>query len=155
MVEIVTKAFGKVAIEDERIICFDHGILGFPDLKNFTLIYDIDKGNEATIKWLQSIEEPNFAIPVMNPDLVIPGYTPVFNRELLAPLGDNLESENILMFVTVTVPKDITNTTVNLKAPVIISIENRKAVQLICDNEEYDIKHSIYEDLMAKKASNA
>lgn len=155
MVEIDTKAFGKIVIEDERIISFEHGILGFPDLKNFTLIYDIDKGDEATIKWLQSIEEPNFAMPVMNPDLVVPGYTPVFNRELLTPLGDNLESENILMFVTVTVPKDITKTSVNLKAPVIISIENRKAVQLICDNETYSVKHGIYEELMAKKASDA
>lgn len=155
MVEINTKAFGKVAIEDDRLIRFDHGILGFPDLKDFTLIYDIDKGNESTIKWLQSIQEPNFAMPVMNPDLVIPGYTPVFNKELLTPLGGNLDSENILMFVTVTVPKDITKTTVNLKAPIIISIDNRKAVQLICDDESYSIKHGIYEDLMAKKAANA
>jgi len=155
MVEVNTKVFGKVVIEEEKLIRFDHGILGFPDLKDFTLIFDVEKGQEARIKWLQSIQEPNFALPVMNPDLVIPGYTPKFNAELLTPLGDNLDSENILMFVTVTVPKDITKTSVNLKAPIIVSVDNRKAVQLICEDDAYSVKHAIYDDLMAKKTVQA
>lgn len=155
MVEVTTRAFGKIAIEDEKIIRFEHGILGFPDLKDFTLIYDIDKGSEASIKWLQSLQEPGFAMPVMNPDLVVEQYRPMFNRELLTSLGDNLDSENILMFVTVTVPKNIEQTTVNLKAPIIISVEERKAVQLICEDDTYSIKYAIYDKLMAKKAAQA
>lgn len=152
MVEINTRVFGQIAIDDDKIIRFDNGILGFPDLKDFTLIYDVDKGNEASIKWLQSIQEPSFAMPVMNPDLVMPGYSPIFDRDFLAPLGDNLDSENILMFVTVTIPKnDITKTTVNLKAPIIVSIENRKAVQLISDDEAYSVRYAIYDVLQAQK----
>ena len=149
MVEINTRIFGKIAIEDEKIIRFDSGILGFPQLKDFTLIYNAEKGNDSGIKWLQSLQEPAFAMPVMNPELAMPGYTPQFDRELLTPLGDNLETDNILMLVTVTVPKDITKTTVNLRAP---SMDNRKAVQLICDDEEYSIKYAIYDTLMATNA---
>jgi flagellar assembly factor FliW len=152
MVELNTKAFGPIAVEDDKIVYFEHGILGFPDLKEFTLIYDDEKGADTPIKWLQSIDEPGFAMPVMNPELVIAGYTPHLERELLAPLGDNLASDNILIFVTVTVPRDIKKTTVNLKAPIIISIENRRAVQLICDDEGYDVKHAIYDKIMAAKA---
>lgn len=152
MVEVNTRAFGKIAIEDDKIIRFDHGILGFPDLTDFTLIYDVEKGNDTAIKWLQSLQEPDFALPVMNPDLVMQGYEPRFDRDLLAPLGENLEADNILMFVTVTVPKDITKTTVNLKAPIIISMDKLKAVQLISDDDNYEIKHSIYNSLMAKMA---
>ncbi len=155
MVEIETRAFGKIAIEEEKIIRFERGILGFPDLKDFTLIYNIEKGSESSIKWLQSLQEPGFAMPVMNPELVMPGYTPQFDRDFLAPLGDNLDSENILMFVTVTVPSDVTQTTVNLKAPIIVSVDNRKAVQLICEDERYSIKYAIYDDLMAHKAVDA
>lgn len=40
MVEVNTNAFGKIAIADDKIIRFEHGILGFPDLKEFTLILD-------------------------------------------------------------------------------------------------------------------
>ncbi|HBV84906.1 MAG TPA: flagellar assembly protein FliW [Lachnospiraceae bacterium] len=155
MVEIDTRIFGRIAIEDEKVIRFEHGILGFPDLKDFTLIFNEDKGAESSIKWLQSLQEPAFAMPVMNPDLVIPGYSPKFSADLLHPLGENLDSENILMFVTVTVPKDITKTTVNLKAPIIVSIDNRKAVQLISDDDAYSVKHAIYEELMAQKAVQA
>jgi flagellar assembly factor FliW len=154
MVELDTRAFGKITVEKDKIVTFEHGILGFPDLKDFTLIYDDEKGVDTPIKWLQSMDEPGFAMPVMNPELVIKGYTPHLDSELLAPLGDNLASDNILMFVTVTVPKDITKTSVNLKAPIIISVENLKAVQLICDDEGYDVKHAIYDKIMAKKAQS-
>ena len=92
MVELDTRAFGKIAIEEDKIIRFDHGILGFPDLKDFTLIFNVDKGMESSIKWLQSLQEPGFAMPVMNPELVMPGYSPKFDRDLLIPLGDNLDS---------------------------------------------------------------
>ena len=151
MRELNTRAFGPIAIEEDKIIRFEHGILGFPDLKDFTLIFNLEKGQESSIKWLQSL--PNFAMPVMNPELVMPGYSPKFDRDFLTPLGDNLDGDNIIMFVTVTVPKDITKTTVNLLAPIIISVDNRKAVQLISDDEAYDIKHAIYDDLMADKAA--
>jgi flagellar assembly factor FliW len=150
MVKLKTKAFGQIEVEDDKIIRFDHGILGFPDLKDFTLIFDEDKGADSPIKWLQSIDEPGFAMPVMNPELVINGYTPHIDSELLSAIGDNIQSDNILILVTVTVPKDITKTTVNLKAPIIISIDNRKAVQLICD-DDYSIKHGIYDRIMAAK----
>ena len=56
------------------------------------------------------------------------------------------------MLVTVTVPKDITQTTVNLKAPIIVNVEERKAVQLISDDDAYSIKYAIYDKLKAKKA---
>ena len=36
MVEVNTRIFGRIAIEDDKIIRFDHGILGFPDLRDFT-----------------------------------------------------------------------------------------------------------------------
>lgn len=152
MVEVNTNAFGRIAIGDDKIIRFEHGILGFPDLKNFTLIFNIEKGAEASIKWLQSLDEPNFAMPVMNPGLVIDNYTPMFDRELLTPLGGDLIPDNLLMLVTVTVPKDVAQTTVNLKAPIIINVEERKAVQLISDDDSYSIKYAIYDKLKAKKA---
>lgn len=148
MVEVNTRVFGKIAVEEDKIIRFESGILGFPDLKEFTLIYNLDKGKESGIKWLQSLEEPGFALPVMNPELVMSGYEPKFPQELLAPLGE-LEEEDTLVLVTVTVPKDIKKTTVNLRAPIIINAGTCKAVQLIADDENYSIKYAIYDSLMA------
>lgn len=153
MVEVKTRLFGTIQMEDDKLIHFDRGILGFPQLRTFTLIYDVDKGKDAAIKWLQSVEEPGFAMPVMNPDLVMADYCPKFDRELLTPLGSELGSENTLLLVTVTVPKDVTATTVNLRAPIIINTDTNKAVQLINDDEQYSIKYAIYDTLMAARAA--
>ena len=89
-------------------------------------------------------------MPVMDPTLVMPDYNPVIEDELLKPM-DLTDPENILVLVTVTVPRDIEKMTVNLMAPIIISGENRKANQIIVDQAEYLVKYPIYEILKAAK----
>ena len=67
--KINTKVFGEVEIADDKIIHFPSGIVGFPELTEFTLLHDEEKG-AGSIHWLQSIQEPGFAMPVMDPLLV-------------------------------------------------------------------------------------
>ena len=147
--EILTKAFGKITIDDEKIINFPKGIVGFPDLTEFALIHDEEKGTE-TIHWLQSIQEPGFAMPVMDPLLVCPDYNPEVDDELLSHLGE-LNQEELLVLVTVTVPKDITKMTVNLKGPIVINAAERKATQVIVEGDQYQVKFPIYDILDANK----
>lgn len=147
--EILTKAFGKITIDDEKIINFPKGIVGFPDLTEFALIHDVEKGTE-TIHWLQSIQEPGFAMPVMDPLLVCPDYNPEVDDELLSHLGE-LNQEELLVLVTVTVPKDITKMTVNLKGPIVINAAERKATQVIVEGDQYQVKFPIYDILDANK----
>lgn len=147
--EILTKAFGKITIDDEKIINFPKGIVGFPDLTEFALIHDVEKGTE-TIHWLQSIQEPGFAMPVMDPLLVCPEYNPEVDDELLSHLGE-LDPDELLVLVTVTVPKDITKMTVNLKGPIVINAAERKATQVIVEGDQYQVKFPIYDILDANK----
>lgn len=147
---IKTKVFGEIEIAEDKIICFPSGIIGFPDLTKFTLIHDEDKGIGA-IHWLQSIQEPAFAMPIMDPLIVCPDYNPSVEDELLKPLGE-LKPEEMLVMVTVTIPSDLTKMTVNLRGPVIINAANRTACQVIVDGEEYQVKFPIYDILNAKKA---
>ena len=78
--KLITRIFGEVNVEDNKIINFPHGIIGFPDLKRFTLLFDEEQGT-GTIKWLQSIDEPDFAMPVMDPLVVCPEYKPDIDKE--------------------------------------------------------------------------
>ena len=84
---IKTRVFGEVTIDDSKIINFENGIIGFPDLKDFALIHDAEKGNNVGIRWMQSVQEPNFAMPVMDPLIVCPDYNPVVDDEVLKPIG--------------------------------------------------------------------
>ena len=145
---LVTKLFGDIEIDDEKIVIFENGIIGFPDLKKFTLIYD-EENQGGAINWLQCIDEPAFALPVLNPLLINGGYDPFINDELLKPLG-GITPENIYVLVTVTVPKDIKELSVNLKAPIIINVDEKKGSQIIVE-DNFPVKFPIYEILESQK----
>ncbi len=148
---IQTKIFGEIDIDEEKILHFTNGIIGFPDLKDFALMYDAEKGEKSNIRWLQSLQEPAFAMPVLDPLAVKPDYNPEVEDELLKPIGE-LNPDEMLVLVTLTVPKDITKMSVNLCAPIVIHTESRKACQIIVDDEKYPVKYMIYDVLQKKKA---
>ena len=145
---IETKIFGKIEVDEEKLITFPQGIVGFPELKDFMLIHDGE--GTGSIRWLQSIQEPAFAMPVVDPLTIVPDYNPNIEDELLKPLG-NVTSDNMLVLVTITVPKEIEKMTVNLKGPIVINSESLKAAQLIIDDDKYQVKFPIYEILKAAK----
>ena len=41
--------------------------------------------------------------------------------------------------------------TTNLKAPIIINSDTRKGVQLIVENQDYEVKYNVYDVLKARK----
>lgn len=147
---ITTKVFGEVTIDEDRIITFPGGIIGFPDLTQFAMLHD-EEDSDDTIHWLQSIQEPAFAMPVMDPLIVKTDYNPEVDDELLKSLGE-INPEELLVLVTVTVPSDLTKMTVNLKGPIIINAGNRHACQVIIEGEEYKVKFPIYDILQERKA---
>lgn len=140
--KIDTKYFGTVDIEEEKIIHFENGIPGFEEYKDYTLIYDIGTEEKTFFSWLQSVNEKNLAFPVVNPLNVDENYNPMVEDELLAPLGD-ITNENMLVLLLATIPQDVKKSSVNMKAPLIINSDNRKGMQIIVENEEYEIKHKI------------
>lgn len=149
--KINTRIFGEIEIADDKIIDFENGIIGFPDLKHFTLLHDEEKGTNAGIRFLQSIEEPSFAMPVIDPLIVKPDYAPEVNDELLASTG-TLTDENILVLVTVSVPSDLTKMSVNLQGPIVINVEEHKGCQIIVEGNSYPVRYPIYDILQAGKA---
>lgn len=145
-----TRIFGEVDIDESKLIHFVNGIIGFPDLTEFALIHDEEKGSQTAVRWLQSMQEEGFAMPVIDPLLVMPGYNPQVEDELLKPVG-SLDDDQLLVLVTMTVPRDLTKMTVNLKAPIVVNVAQRKACQIIAEGDEYVVKYPIYDILQASK----
>jgi len=143
-----TRLFGEIEVADEKIISFVNGLIGFPDMKKYTLIFDEEKENKGNIMWLQSLDEPTFAMPVMMPNVLVPDYNPVINDELLEPLG-TLTDDNLFVLVTVRVPKDPKDATINLRAPIIINTDTCLGDQLIVDGDA-PIRYPIYNQLKEK-----
>ena len=147
---INTKIFGEIEISEDKIIYFENGIIGFPELKRFALLHDEEQGSNVGIRFLQSLDEPAFAMPVMDPLTVKPDYNPEVSDELLTGAGQ-ITSENILVLVTVSVPGDLKKMSVNLQGPFVINVEEHKACQIILENGNYPVKFPIYDILHSGK----
>lgn len=143
---IKTKHFGEIELDENKIIYFENGILGFEELKKYTLLFDDESGERPDISWLQSLDEPALAIPVVSPFLVREDYNPEVEDELLKPLGE-LSEDNIVVMISITVPSDLEKISANLRAPFIINSDLRKGAQIIVENPEYDVKYFFYENL--------
>ena len=148
--KVTTRVFGEIEIDDSKVICFPSGIIGFPEMTQFALIYDEEKGKDTPIRWLQSLQETAFALPVMDPLLVMEEYNPEIEDDYLIPLGE-MGEEDALVLVTITVPKDVSQMSVNLQAPIVINAQSKKAVQMIVNAEKYPVKYYIYDLLQNMK----
>lgn len=147
--QMMTRAFGEIEIDESKVIEFPGGIIGFPDLQHFVLLYDEEQGSN-TVKWLQSVEEPGFAMPVLNPLIVKEDYNPSVDDELLKPLGE-MKDEDMIVLVTMTIPHELEKMTVNLRGPVIVNSATCKGCQIIIESDEYKVKYPIYDKLAAAK----
>lgn len=144
-----TKLFGEISIAEDKIITFEKGIIGFPQLKKFALIHDSENEN-TNIQWLQSLDDGAVAFPVMDPNCVVDEYNPVVSDELMERLGKYEVATDLAVAVILRVPSDIKDMSVNLKAPVIINTKNNKAIQLIVESD-LAVRFPIYDILQARK----
>ncbi len=140
--KISTKYFGDIEIGEEKIIHFENGLLGFEEYKNYTILYDIEAGSESLFSWLQSTDEARLAFPVINPVKVDENYDPPIEDAILEPIGE-INQDNLIVFLMATVPADVKEASVNMKAPLIINADTRKGIQVIVEGSEYEIKHKL------------
>lgn len=145
-----TKFFGEVELADEKVLEFPNGLIGFENYKKFAIMYDEESKGKTRISWLQSLEEPLLALPVIDPLAIVEEYIPVIEDELLEALG-NPADEDLLFLLAMTVPSDMTKVTANMKAPIIINAATKKGVQLIVENEDYPVKFSVYDSVQKMK----
>ena len=140
---IQTKFFGNIEIDENKVIKFEDGIPGFEDLKKFLFMTDEDANSPFC--WLQSIEDVNIVFTLINIFKFIPDYNPNVDMEILSKLG-KIEEENLAIYCIANIPKNIKDMTVNLKAPIIINLFNNNAKQIICNNDDYSIKYYVYKN---------
>lgn len=149
---VKTRHFGEIDLDEEKVLTFEDGLIGFEDCKRYTILYNNEEGGNNTISWLQSLDVPELSLPVISPLSVLADYNPIVEDEVLLPLGE-LTEENVIILLTLSVPADITKMSANLKAPLVINADTKKGCQIIAENPDYVVKYNIYEQ--AKKLKEA
>jgi Uncharacterized protein conserved in bacteria len=150
--QVKTRHFGEIDLEESKIIYFENGIMGFEEYKRYALLYDEEEGKKPDISWLQCLDEEALSIPVISPFIVKPEYNPEVDDEQLKSLG-KLTDDNMILLVSITVPSEIEKISSNIKAPFIINSDTKKGAQIIVENSDYEVKYHFYDQLIAYKAA--
>ncbi|MCC0637104.1 MULTISPECIES: flagellar assembly protein FliW [unclassified Clostridioides] len=115
------------------------GILGFENLREYELL-DIE--NNDTLKEFNSTEEDCIGFIIVSPFEIIKEYEIVLNKDIIENL--EIESPNdIMIFNIITLGQTLEESTVNMKAPIVINIKNNYGMQIILQEEKYSIRHPL------------
>ncbi len=122
--------FGEIEFDEEIIITFPNGIIGFEELKKFIIVEDEEC---KPFRWLISIEEPEIGFAILEPTFVLENYYQKvgFDPKIFA------------LFSIVTLNRDISKISVNLKAPIVIDKSKKLGKQIIVDDPELGIRHQL------------
>ena len=148
--KLKTRFFGEIDIDNKKIINFEEGLPGFEDLSKFLFMTDEDENSHFC--WLQSIENIDVVFTLFNVFNFLPDYNPIAEVESLEKLGEAKE-DDLIIYCIANIPEDIKNMSINLKAPIVINMNNNKAKQVICNNEEYAVKYYIYKELLKQRSN--
>lgn len=139
---IQTKYFNEITIEEKNIIHFEHGIPGFLEEKQFVLLPLTD---DNVYYVLQSVKTSELAFVVTNPFLFFKEY----DFELEDATVEQLEikdATDVAVYSILTLQDPFEKTTANLQAPIIINTKNNHAKQVILNDENYKTKHPLFKE---------
>ncbi len=133
--KIKTTLFGEIEFNKDSIITFEEGLIGISDNKKFILI---EKEDFKPFSYLQSVEDSNFTLIVVSPFFIEKNYKFDVHQDDLNAI-EIKDIKEMLILAIVVFSNKIEEITVNLKAPIIININTKKAKQIILLNEEYTV----------------
>jgi flagellar assembly factor FliW len=134
---VETSRFGQLEVDEERLIRFEKGILGFPDQQAYALIQTAD---ESGFYWLQAVDRPDLAFVVCDPRLFVPDYVVPVKLEELSQIGLSDPSAAQVFTVVNKVDDMLTG---NLQGPLVVNVETREARQLVLSDRRYSTRHPL------------
>jgi flagellar assembly factor FliW len=135
--EIETTRFGRITVDDERIMNLPNGLLGFPSHTRFALI---QTGEENYFFWLQSVDEPALAFVVTDPSIFFKDYGVPVREEQAAEL--ELHDLNFAQ-VFVICNKVDEWLTGNLLGPIVVNAQNRMGAQVVLTEKKWTTRQPL------------
>src|SRR5689334_22162310 len=135
--EIQSTRFGRLQVDDERIITFPHGLLGFPDHTRFALI---QTGEENYYFWLQAVEDPNLAFVVTDPTIFFKDYEVPLREET----NQELQLSDAGFLQTFVICNKVGEwLTGNLLGPLVVNAQNRLGQQVVLTEKKYTTRQPL------------
>lgn len=138
---VQTSRFGAMEYQEEQIIHFVKGILGFEDQQQYILL-PIEEEVD-TFYFLQAVGDGKLGFFLVNPFAFFD-----YDFELPHHVVQELEiekTENLKVLTLLSTPGSLQEATTNLMAPIIMNVHSKKAKQVVLENGKYDIKQPLFQ----------
>ena len=136
--DIVTTRFGRLSVDDERIMTFPRGLLGFPSYTRYALI---QTGEENYFFWLQAVEEPSLAFVVTDPSIFFKDYEVPLREEM----ATDLELTDPSLVQTFVICNKVDEwLTGNLLGPILVNAANRTAMQVVLTEKKWTTRQPLF-----------
>ena len=135
--DIQTTRFGTISVDDERVITFPRGLLGFPDHSRFALI---QTGEENYFFWLQCVDEPNLAFVVTDPTIFFKDYDVVLKEETQQEIALSDPAYAQVFVICNKVGDWLTG---NLQGPLIVNAQNRRGQQVVLNDKKWTTRQPL------------
>ena len=128
-----TSRFGDIDVSEGQVIRIEGGLFGFTNLSKYIIIHQRSQGSFV---WLQSLERPELAFPLIDPHLVYPDYLLEISREEADEIGIEDEAD-VKIFVLVAMQAGNKRLQLNMQGPLIINQKNSLAIQFVDHHCQY------------------
>ncbi len=141
---IQTARFGTLEADPDLIITFPDGLIGFETCQRFLVVRHAEN---SAFRWLQSLEEPAVAFPVIEPNEFRADYAPTISDSDARSLALTTDTPTLIFAVVTVPPHDPRAMTANLLGPLVINGLTRQGRQVIIQDEGYTTRHSVVEEM--------
>lgn len=145
--QVMTTRFGTIEIEPDLILTFSEGLIGFERCHRYIVLR---QDNNNIFRWLQSLDEPAIAFPIVEPGAFRPDFRPTIS-DVDARFLELERDTPILLFAVVTVPaNNPRDMTANLLGPLVVNAVTRTGKQVIIQDEGYTTRHRVMDELLQR-----
>lgn len=142
---VLATRFGPVPVDEDRVIAFEGGLLGFACWRRYLLAEPPAGRAAGPFKLLQSVDDAGLTFLVLPLD---PAQGPISEADLRAACAAiALPFEALAVLGLVTARPDLaggrTTFTVNLRAPLLIDTARRVGRQHVFADPRYDLRHPL------------
>lgn len=135
--QIETTRFGVLEVDEQRLLRFPRGLLGFPDYTRYALI---QAGEENYFFWLQCVDDPNLAFVVADPTIFFKDYEAPIKEETAADLK-LADARFAQVFVICNkVGEWLTG---NLLGPIVVNAANCLALQVVLTEKKWTTRQPL------------
>jgi flagellar assembly factor FliW len=134
--QINSQRFGVVELEDDAVLNFPEGIIGFRREQRFALI---PHHGSTFLAWLQSVSKPELAFPVVSAHYFLDSYPDIPVSPAAHAAGVQGKEEDFAVLVVLCAPIG-QPATVNLLAPVVINSQTRTGAQVILEGSRFSTR---------------